>query len=387
MNFGMNPFIHIDAEPVKRGTLTEVHISDIHFGVFDPKVQFDILSEQFLAKIAPLHFDVVSVDGDLFDHKFLSNSDAVMYATKFVEALVWLCRGNGATLVLLHGTESHDARQLKLFYHYLGTPGLDIRIVETARFEDIKGMRVLCLPEEYGKGKAYYQRFLYGSGLYDTVFMHGNLKGGLFGANEEDLDAVKNPTFDINSFGLCTGPIIAGHVHIAGCFDKYMYYNGSPYRWNFGEEQPKGFMIILHNLDTGEHYAHFEEITSFRYDTINLDNMVNSDPKQVVEYIRQLQASGIDNIRVEFTMGEAEWLEIIQNYYKNNPTIKIKADTASVREQAKQEIEFEEKYKQYEYILDTSLSPQEILCRYINQNKGYVYITAEELIKILEDET
>ena len=386
MYFGPNPFIHID-EPIKsRGTLIEVHISDIHFGVIDPKVQFDILCEQFINKIAKMHFDVISIDGDLFDHKFLSNSDAVMYATKFVDALVFLCRHSDATLVILHGTESHDARQLKLFYHYIGDPTLDIRIIETARFEMIKGAKVLCLPEEYNKGRDYYINFLYKMGFYDTVFMHGNIKGAVFGSNEEDLDASRNPTFSLDSFGLCTGPIIAGHVHVAGCFDKYMYYNGSPYRWTFGEEQSKGFMIILHNLDTGAHYAHFEEITSFRYDTINLDSMANADPKQVIQYIQNLQVSGIHNVRVEFTLGDLEWLEILQNYYKNNPTVKIKADTASVREIAKQEIEFDEKYKQYEYILDSSLSPLEILTRYINQNKGYAYISTEELMKILEDE-
>ena len=117
IKYGVNPFIHIDEPPTKRGTLTEIHISDIHFGVMDPKVQFDILSDQFIAKIAQIKFDILSIDGDLFDHKFLSNSDAVMYATKFIDILVFLCRNANATLVLLHGTESHDARQLKLFYH------------------------------------------------------------------------------------------------------------------------------------------------------------------------------------------------------------------------------------------------------------------------------
>ena len=243
----------------------------------------------------------------------------------------------------------------------------------------------MSLPEEYGKGKAYYRNLLYFSGTYDSVFMHGNLKGGIYGADDEDLDAVRNPTFSIDSFSQCYGPIIAGHVHVAGCFDKYMYYNGSPYRWTFGEEKPKGFMIVLHNLDTQEHYAHFEEIVSFRYDTINLDEMVSRDPKEVIAYISNLQAQGIDNIRVEFTLGDPQWLDIIQQYYKNNSSVKIKADNTVIKEQAKKTAEFEEKYQKYNYILDSNLTPYDILTRYINEAKGCVYITVDELKDILKD--
>ena len=377
-NYSIDPDIH-------RGTIQEVHISDIHFGVMDPKVQYDILNEQFIKKIEGLPFNIISIDGDLFDHKFLSNSDTIMYACQFVDKLVNLCRSKNATLVLLHGTESHDAKQLKLFYHYLEDPTIDIRIVESARFEMIQGAKVLCIPEEYNKGRLYYQQLLYNSGFYDTVFMHGTIKGSIYGADKEDLDNPKNPVFDINSFNSCTGPIIAGHVHIAGCYDTHMYYNGSPYRWCFGEEQPKGFLYVLHNLDTHQYYVHFEEIVSFRYDTINLDSMVNEDPKKVIEYIKSLQAQGIDNIRVEFTLGDNDWLNIIKQYYKNNSTVKIKADTVEVREQAKQSTEFEEKYNQYSYIFDPQLTPYQILSRYINENKGFVYITADELIEILKD--
>ena len=47
---------------MKRGTLTEVHISDIHFGAFDPKVQYNILKEQFLDKINQLpRIDLISI--------------------------------------------------------------------------------------------------------------------------------------------------------------------------------------------------------------------------------------------------------------------------------------------------------------------------------------
>lgn len=62
-----------------RGMLIQVHIADIHFGAFDPKTQYQILCEQFLTPISQLpKLDVIVIDGDLFDHKVMSNSDVAM---------------------------------------------------------------------------------------------------------------------------------------------------------------------------------------------------------------------------------------------------------------------------------------------------------------------
>ena len=45
----------------KRGITLQAHISDLHFGVIDPKVQFDILMEQFVNKIKGLPLDWYAV--------------------------------------------------------------------------------------------------------------------------------------------------------------------------------------------------------------------------------------------------------------------------------------------------------------------------------------
>ena len=103
--------------PINRGILNEVHIADLHFGAFNPQTQYQILQEQFLLPISQIpKLDVIVVDGDTFDHKTMSNSDASMFASIFVDNLVQLAKSKNATLVLLHGTYSHDFDQLKLFY-------------------------------------------------------------------------------------------------------------------------------------------------------------------------------------------------------------------------------------------------------------------------------
>lgn len=375
-----------------RGSLIEIHIADIHFGAMDPKYQYDILKEQFVDRLVNIDFDILSINGDFYDHKFMSNSDVIMYSVMLMNLIVDLCKAKNATLVVLHGTLYHDANQLKLFYHFLQDPTIDIRIVETVKFEYIKGAKILCIPELYGMGREYYEKFLFHSGCYDSVFMHGVIEGAIYGAKQQEsgVHSDKAPVFTIDDFRLCRGPIFSGHVHTAGCFCGYFYYCGSPLRWRFGEEETKGFLIGLQNLDTDEHYVHLEEIQSFRYDTINLDHLLMSDPKNVIDYVSNLQQQGIDYIRIKFTDIHTETqmanLDIIKKYYKNIARVKIQAENNKLKQVIQQNSELEDQYKEYEYLFDKSLSEYEIFTMYVNQRKGCDYITVEELIELLEEE-
>lgn len=371
----------------KRGTIIEIHTADLHFGALNPKVQYQILVEQLLNKVRNINFDIFSINGDIFDRKYMSNSDAVRYAIEFVNDVVNLCRQKGATLFIIAGTESHDANQLKLFYHYLTDNTVDVRIVEDARFEYAKNAKILCIPELYNKGKQYYENLLK-TQTYDTVFMHGTYKGSIFQTNPKGLDSDREVTFKLEDFNLCSGPIISGHVHVQGCFDKYVYYCGSPYRWQFGEEQPKGFLIVCHNLDTQEHYTHFEEIQSFRYDTVNLDYMLMDDPKNVIKYVNNLKSQGIDHIRLEFTKVNDTNLanfNIINNYFRSNNNVKIKSSYSETQKIIEKNSEELDQYSDYDYVLNPNLNPAEVFCRYVNQQKGFEYITIDKLLEILNE--
>ena len=44
-----------------------------------------------------------------------------------------------------------------------------------------------------------------------------------------------------------------------------------------------------------------------------------------------------------------------------------------------------ELYDQYNYILDNGLSAEEIFVKYVNQQKGYDYISTDDLLDILND--
>lgn len=364
-----------------RGILIEVHIADLHFAVFDSKKQFEILTEQFLVPISNLpRIDIISVDGDIFDHKIMANSEGAMYASLFVDNLVELSKQKGATLLLIHGTYSHDANQLKLFYHYMNNPNVDVRIITTIQFEIIKGAKILCIPELYGIDEKVYRQYLFGSGLYDSVFMHGTIKGAV------PKDEVGNGRlFTIQDFINCSGPIISGHVHTAGCFNGYFYYCGCPYRWRFGEEADKGFIMLVHDLDSGFHYVHFQKIESFRYDTIFIDELVNNDPKIVIDYINDLKMSrGIDFIKVRFRIPVSGANKtVISNYYRNSDDTFI--EFLDVQEEQKIKIEQQIKNSEYDFITNDKYSDLEKFVMYVNHEEKDQFITVDQLKALLEE--
>lgn len=370
-----------------RGSLIEIHLADIHFGAMDPKYQYEILCEQCLDKVKNINFDIFCINGDLFHYKAPTVSSCIIYATMLVGKIVDLCREKNATFIIIEGTKSHDSDQLKLFYHYLNDKSVDVRIVQDIKFEYVKGTKILCIPEKYSKGEEYYN--IMKTQWYDTVFMHGVVEGAIYQAKNQEsgFNSDKAPTFTLDDFSNCRGPIISGHVHTPGCFNGYFYYCGSPYNWQFGEPNSKGFLMVLHNLNTHEHYVHLETIQSFKYETINLDHLLKSDPKDIIEYVNTVQSKGIDFVRIEFnevnTTPNAN-LDIVKQFYSNNAKVKLKINKSDTIEQLS--LENAEDNSKYDYMYDKELSPYDILSKYIEEKEGCVYVTAEEIKQFVEND-
>jgi DNA repair exonuclease SbcCD nuclease subunit len=258
---------------------------------------------------------------------------------------------------------------------------VDVRVITQIQFEIVKGCRILCIPELYGVDESVYRNVFFESGWYDQAFIHGTYKGSVFGDN---VGAGRLLTEE--DFIYCTGLAISGHVHKGGCFNGFYYYCGCPYRWKFGEEEDKGFLIIAHDLDNQYHYTHFEKIESFRYDTIFLDDLLSSDPKAIIDYINNLkQTKNIDfiKVKVRFPVNGSD-KTIINNYYRNNPNTFVEfMDISEVEEQKK-----EEQIKQdetYGYLLDNSISDLDRFVMYINNSEGYQFITVDKLSELLSE--
>jgi len=378
---------------IKRLPIIHVSIADLHFGAMDPKYQYDILYNQFISVIDTIHFDLLTINGDIFHHKFMSNSDVVLYAMKFIDDICNVCRNkqNNPTIIILSGTKSHDAGQLKLFYHYITDKSIDIRIVEQVKFEYAQGAKILCIPELYDMGQDYYNFYL--NQFYDLSIMHGVLDGAIYQAESQEsgLHSSRAPSFKMSDFQHNQGYISAGHIHTPGCLKKHFYYNGSPLRWQFGEEQDKGFMIFLYDLDSGSYTMQFIPVQSKIYNTINIDNLLDQDPLKSTLYIdKYKKENNIDFLRLKVTDLSSEDrlsnIDIIKKYYRNNTLVKINIDRKISQQINLKEVEEENKeLEEYSFLLDNSYTSHEKLVMYINHEKKYEYITLDEYKKLLND--
>lgn len=372
----------------RRGISIQAHISDIHFGVINPKVTYDILKTQFVDKLRGINLDCISIDGDLFDRLTMSNTDATLYASLFINDLVELCRENEmrgvhTVLLLLAGTRNHDAGQLRIFYHYLTDPTIDIRIVEDIRFENINGCKVLCLPELYNVPDETYYKYLYQDGMYDMVFGHGTIIGSVYD-NGQNIARI----FEPNDFAFCRGPVIFGHVHPGGSFHGFCYYNGSPIRWCFGEEEIKGFQLVVYDMDTSYYYIHKEPISSFRYDTISIDDLMMNDPATIIQYIDNKKATeGIDFIRIKCisNISTEDKINILKTYYAENKTVKFQVEKENGLNKNNMNEEEQELYQKYNYFFNKSMSPYEIFTKFVNESQSDIIITVDQLKEILSD--
>ena len=364
-----------------RDTVVILATADLHFTAFDPEQQYQLLLDQQLAYARSLpQLDIFSINGDIFDHKVTTTSKGALYAMMYMNEVVRICKEKNATLLLIHGTYSHDASQLNLFMEYVNDPDIDIRIVNNIQFEAIKGLRCLCIPELNGVDDVVYQEALY-TEVYDICFMHGTIKGAsMMGGSNARL-------FTIEDFRLCRGLILAGHVHTSGCHYKHFYYSGSPYRWQFGEEEPKGFLMALYDPNSGYNLVEFQEIKCPTYVTIHLDALLEADPYEIVQEITIMKESNrIDFIRVIFDNKILNSSQtILNNYYRNNNNVKL------VYAEDKQMIETEAEKNNpisqlHSYLLDKNTTPQEKFVQYVNESEGCAFITLDDLLRILKEE-
>lgn len=368
-----------------RGSIVAAHIADLHFPAMNPQKQYTILREQFIEKLLLLpKLDLVCIDGDIFDHKVALSSDATFYASLFISDLIELvAKMKNATVIILQGTLSHDANQLKIYYHYMNRTDVDVRVVTNIRFEVIRNYKVLCIPELYGVPEEIYQQFLYRSGFYDLCIMHGTIHGAVYGDN-----VGQGRLFHIEDFLNCCGPIISGHIHKPQCISDHFYYCGSPYRWRFDDDHMKGFILLCYNLNTRQYYLDYQEIFSDVYKTIEMNDLINNNPIDTINYIKELQSTqGINYIRIKFNnpLTMANKMSI-NNAFRNNDTVSLDfySQEQEIAKQAKDKLIADN--QKVQFLLDDKLTDEQKFVMWVNYSKkDETYLTVEELERFLSD--
>ena len=362
-------------------------ISDIHVGAFDVERQYMEFHDIFINYIKKLKtLDFLIITGDYFHHKFYLNDKESVYAYRMMKNLIEVCSRLNTKIRIVYGTESHECNQ----YDVLSILDLydDIRIIKKVESEELlPGMNVLYLPEEYMYNKhEYYKDYLYSNNRYDYIFGHGVIReimGTVASKMESDSSKrLKVPVFNSKELDdVCYGETYFGHYHIGYNINDKIFSVGSFSRWQFGEEEPKGFYELTCD-PIKEKYSHkFHENTlAEKFVTIgfgyNSKIFTDNDymQKELSKVDKMIEDDIMDHVRFEFNIPEdAENPESTINYikerYKFNDTIKVNIVNGYIEKKKEvQKEKISEDLDKYGFIYDKSLPIE---------NKIHQYITIE----------
>lgn len=356
-----------------------VVISDIHAGAVNAETLANELNESFLKYIKSLKIlDFIVIAGDLFDNKLSLNSDHTKYIFIFLKKLLDICVEKGTKLRIIKGTEFHDNKQLDIL-KFLYTSNVDLKIFETVGDEELfPGFNVLYIPEEYINNDDYYDPYF--TKTYDMIFGHGLINEVAFVAKMQSSEVTMNkaPIFKSdNLLRVAKGPIFFGHIHKAQTIKDRIYYTGSFTRWVYGEEHPKGFMLVCYTPESANYEVEFiENKLAPLFNTMVVDynsDFYRTDEKQQVEYVvSMVKSMNVDRLRIIFNIPEDYpnpilLTNLINDVFSRHKNIKTIVNNNSKEQQKKRE--FEEKIKTllttYDFIFDKSISPEEKISRFV----------------------
>ena len=141
-------------------------------------------------------------------------------------------------------------------------------------------------------------------------------------------------------------------------------------------------------MDTKYYYVHKEPIFSFRYDTISIDDILMSDPKDIVDYINKLrEEKGIDHIRLTCisNIDTQDTINILKEYYRLDKTVKWKVTKQEDLAKESFDKKTQDLYDQYSYFFNKSMSPYEILAKFVNDSQSDMIVTADQIMEALRD--
>lgn len=239
-----------------------ITISDIHWGAIDPREQlvslefiFNFLEHSVLHGIS---IDMIVLAGDYFESKLPLNSRDAIYAIQWFHKLYQLAlKYNVGRIRMFQGTMDHDNDQLDVFRPLEKENSDFFKIfTHTTSEETLPDLKCIYCPDETLQTSEY--EFTYVNeilAMHDIGFFHGSFDvvyGELLDAKPE-LMSRKNVIYRYELWDkLIYGPLISGHWHDGKVYDN-LYYCGSPFRYKFNEDEPKGFIFTEYDTESKEY--------------------------------------------------------------------------------------------------------------------------------------
>ena len=361
-------------------------ISDIHIGVIPMEelyLQFQSSFIEYINNMDELHY--IIIDGDYFDHKLFLNDIASKYASKMLQDIIDACKkfDNQVKIRFVYGTESHECNQYDALSVLINS--YDIEVIKYAKEEELlPGMKVLYLPEEHILDKKeYYKEFFKEDQKYDYIFGHGIIREAMKEAavqNDTSSDKRKKvPVFSTAEFRrICKGQTYFGHYHVNTDMDD-VFYVGSFTRWQFGEDQDKGFYETCFNTKKETYtnkfikneLAKMYKTISFGYKDKIFDN-VDTLHQELDRVDHLIKTDAFDHVRFEVNIPETQEnpefvIDYLKERYKFNKNIKVNIVNGYIEAKKKQQKEkIKEDNDKYDFIFEKDISLQDKTSHFIS---------------------
>lgn len=372
-----------------------ITIADIHWGVIDPYSQLKQLEFifEFLrnSNKSNIPIDLIVIAGDYFDSKLPLNSREAIISIQWFHELYHLAKEIGVKKIrMFEGTYEHDNDQLQVFHNLEDGDFFQI-FYETTSEETLPGLECIYCPDELLSPEEYELKYVDEiMKMHDIGFYHGSFDvvyGELLEAKPELLKR-KNVIFKYALWNnTIHGPMISGHWHDGKQYDS-LYYVGSPFRYKFNEDEPKGFGFI--SYDTEDHSYLYEKILnplSSEYVTFELYSNIyhtQEDYRRVLQTIDAIVETFKMNthiqhrLRIKFFIVDEKpendvFLTGLRHKFINDKNIKISVKN-KIKDKIKKDAAIRNKQREekYGFISDSTLPTCEKISSFLEQNDQYV---------------
>ena len=362
-------------------------IADIHFGIPETDRLSNELYKNFIPFLKNNEVDIIFFGGDYFHTKLSLYENNSFKAFKFFSDFMAIAKENNIKVRFIEGTQSHERFQPRMLENLVS--GVDYKFFETIGEEDIDGMKVLYIPEEYPMNiDEYYAE--YKKKQYDLIISHATWDFINFAKsidnNRNDMHTA--PVFKYNEwkYSLEHGVCLSGHIHGRHVFktkfgDKIIY-PGSFTAWSFDQISERGFLYGIIDIDKHTfQYKFINNPDSPKYANLDINDLgldlVNIDVDVIKSRI-EAERKKVDYLKVNLDKLPNEKKMVIKELFKDNPAISTEINTADILTESTNK-----SYEKYNYLLKDNLTIENAIQRFIKEDLGEVIDTKtiKEIIK------
>jgi len=371
--------------PIVKG----ITLQDIHWGHKESDRMYEEIKDFVLDYLNNNEIHILNFNGDYFDRKLVATEPAIFYAINFFDEIMRICIQKNIKVRIILGTRSHDLNQYStLFQHYFTRADLDIKYITEIQEEELLGLKILYVPEEYPENeKEYYKEYktksynvIHGHGMWDFVSFTGYIE-----ENKNGIRAAPIFIYDEWKDSIKNGLAIFGHIHKRQNYNN-IFYSGSISSWSYGDPSEKGF--ISYEIDTETEKWSLNYITNTmapKYESISIRNIFKGKDlsKLTIDEIQKSlteQISNTDNLKIDLGGLSEDTIKIFKKSFegKSNVKIEVKEKKALLTESKEPAI-----YEKYGYILNRELPLNETIQKFI-EDEFSEKITTKEIDDYLQ---